>query len=177
MMKGTLWVGKNCQSEDNPFRGVFVLGHSTYGTVVGDLHGILAWIEGKGDATFSIFYRVVTGRENRRTKKTRPERQAFWDQFIFANSVEAILRTGSDTPSAEDYAIAKTVLPGVCAQAVAEGAVYAFSFGDAHQTWATPILNKAGLEGTESVHFSNDNQKRAPVAWKEFLSKLNGSHS
>jgi hypothetical protein len=154
-----LWIGSKS-------RGGTALGHSTYGTRVDDVHGIVDWINLgvlAKDWTFNQFFRQVTGIPIR--KSTRQQREEFFAEIDYINFVQRSLGPVDRNPTREEYEQAIRDLPAAIELAKPEAI---FAFGMKHHPYSLPVIAAMGIPCQPSVHVVWDTKKRFLPAWREF---------
>lgn len=164
--ESTLWIGRDYKNESNFLRKVLIIGHSTYDTQPNDPPGIISWIEGNDDKTFSKLLEHV--------QKTpicgiQTPRDLF-RSIAFYNFVPDSLGPENRDPTPDEYEQGKKALPGVISHANPRAI---FVFGLNHREHSSPLLEASGIAFMHSVHLVWDTQGRFLPMWKEFVEKLN----
>jgi hypothetical protein len=161
----SLWIGRDYRSATNPLRGALVIGHSTYGTPDDDPPGILAWIEGNHDQTFTVFFNQITA-GSKAADVGRDGRATFFRSMAFYNFVPHSLGEKDDfTPTAAQYRQAKKDLPAIIERAQPRAI---FVFGKAHWNYSEPPIRNSRLRFVQSVHPLFDFGHKFLPAWREF---------
>jgi hypothetical protein len=161
----SLWIGRDYLSTTNPLRRALVIGHSTYGTPDHDPPGILAWIEGNHDQTFTVFFNQTTA-GSRAAEVGRDGRANFFRSIAFYNFVPRSLGEKDDvTPTVAQYIQAKKDLPAIIERAEPRAI---FIFGKAHRKYSEPPIRDSGFRCVQSVHPLFDFGHKFLPAWREF---------
>jgi hypothetical protein len=146
-----------------------VIGHSTYDTPENDPPGIIAWIQGKTDKTFSAFFNRTTTTGLKAAKAGPDERADFFHSMAFYNFVPHSLGKEDRHPTAAEYVQAAKDLPAVIKRAQPRAI---FVFGESHHWYSLRVIGPTGIPYVDSVHPVQDKYRRFLPAWHKFAEML-----
>jgi hypothetical protein len=159
----SLWIGRDYRSVSNPLNGALVIGHSTWGTPDEDPPGIITWIEGNHDQTFTVFFNQTSGLKA--AKAGVGGRARFFRSIAFYNFVPHSLGAKDISPTVSQYLQAQKDLPSIIQKAQPRGI---FFFGKAHWDYSEPPIRDSGFRYVRSVHPLFDFDHKFLPAWREF---------
>ena len=146
-----------------------MIGHSTYDTPENDLPGIIAWIQGKTDKTFSAFFNRTTTTGLTAAKAGIDKRADFFHSMAFYNFVPHSLGKEDRDPTKAEYRQAAEDLPAIIERAQPRGI---FVFGLKHYKYSSPVIKDSKIPYVDSVHPVQDSRRRFLPAWRKFEEML-----